>query len=93
MAICVGIIIFQTWVPAYHLSRSAKDRPAEKKEGPAPNVTVSPPISEDPQARMEKDARKLRKKIRECDSLVEKEEKGEALTDQEKEKIQNLRTW
>jgi ABC-type hemin transport system substrate-binding protein len=42
---------------------------------------------------MEKEARKLRKKIRECDALVEKQKKGESLTEQEQEKLRKLITW
>ncbi len=41
----------------------------------------------------EKEARKLKKKIRECDALVEKKSKGEALTELEEEKLNKLHGW
>jgi len=75
------------------LFHSVKDRPAAKKEEGPSSASSPPPTVEDPQARMEKEARKLRKKIRECDALVEKQKKGESLTEQEQEKLRKLITW
>jgi hypothetical protein len=50
-------------------------------------------VEEEPHVRLEKEIRKLRKKIRECDSLVEKHGKGEPLTSPEEEKLGKLPGW
>ena len=58
-----------------------------------PRVAEPPPPPEDPHARLEKEVRKLRKKIRECDTLVDKQSKGEPLTGPEEDKLQKLVGW
>ncbi len=56
-------------------------------------AVVAPATDEDPKVRLEKEIRKLKKKIRECDGLLEKRDKGEALSGPEEEKIKKLTEW
>jgi hypothetical protein len=56
-------------------------------------TTASHEAIEDPQVKLEKDLRKLKKKIRECDILVEKQGNGDPLTPPEEEKLSKLTAW
>ncbi|GAX82018.1 hypothetical protein CEUSTIGMA_g9446.t1 [Chlamydomonas eustigma] len=58
-----------------------------------PQATSQETAEEDPQAMLEKDMRKLKKKIRECDLLVDKHKNGDPLTTQEEEKLSKLTLW
>ncbi len=52
------------------------------------------PIEEPPIIRIEKDIRKIKKKIRECDAILEKQTKGlDQLTEAEADKIGRLPGW
>uniref|UniRef100_A0A7S2VUU1 WIBG Mago-binding domain-containing protein n=1 Tax=Chlamydomonas chlamydogama TaxID=225041 RepID=A0A7S2VUU1_9CHLO len=67
-----------------------------KKQAAAPAPVAPAPAAaepEDPRVRAEKELRKVQKKIRECDALVEKKSKGEALTAPEQEKLSKLAGW
>lgn len=56
---------------------------APAKEAPA----------EDPQTVMQKQIRSLNKKVRQCDSLFARQQAGEALTEQEQEKVRKMVAW
>lgn len=69
---------------------------AGKAAPPALPAAAEPPTSADPpEVRLEKEIRKLKKKIRECDALAEKQRTGPAedLTDPEREKLERLNGW
>jgi hypothetical protein len=68
---------------------AAAAKPAAAEAPPPP-----PPVDEDPKARLEKEIRKFKKKMRECEPLSEKAAKGEeALTAPEQEKLRKLPGW
>ena len=67
--------------------------PPKAKQAAPPPAAAAPPSEEPKDKDPEKEARKLRKKIRECDSLVEKKAKGEVLTDPEADKLNKLASW
>ncbi|KAG1680386.1 hypothetical protein FOA52_015477 [Chlamydomonas sp. UWO 241] len=72
-------------------------KPAAAPKPAAAAAAAPPPPSptdEDPKARLEKEIRKLKKKMRECEPLSEKVSKGEdALTAPEQEKLGKLPGW
>eukprot|EP00955_Chlamydomonas_euryale_P087868 364329-Chlamydomonas_euryale.AAC.8 len=81
---------------------TACDKPSDTRIASAttshgPASTAAPVadriVPEDPAARLEKDIKKLKKKMRECDALLEKQGKQEALTEPEKEKLGKLPGW
>lgn len=58
-----------------------------------PAAAANSECNEPPEVKLQKEVRKLNKKIREASALTEKEAKGEALTEQEKVKAGNIPSW
>jgi hypothetical protein len=82
--------------------KEATDKPAKQKApNPAPPAPASTPAPQPPQevvedsekVKLEKEVRKMKKKIREVDHLVEKQTKGDPLAPAEAEKMSKLFAW
>jgi len=83
--------------------KEATDKPAKQKAppNPAPPAPASAPAPHPPQevvedsekVKLEKEVRKMKKKIREVDHLVEKQTKRDPLAPAEAEKMSKLSAW
>lgn len=73
------------------------EKPAKQKVAteapPAPPPAPAPQEEDSEKVKVEKEIRKVKKKMREVDHLVEKQDKGETLAQAETDKLSKLSTW
>lgn len=77
--------------------KTEKTAPATPAPPPAPAPAPAPAaqevVEDSEKVKLEKEVRKMKKKVREVDHLVEKQSKGDPLAPAEEEKMSKLSTW